>query len=146
MTNNILSIHIDIFYQNFNIGEIIPAQQDKQTAAVPKRISYHHSFEKYIQNLLPSFSIVYVKKFDLYANKNAKYLTYRFNDYIKMSDGKRKIIKYTIKVKDSIGPKNIEERDRQFLVETIIHAVEFKNQYENSIKKKPEIIEIVENN
>ena len=59
---------------------------------------------------------------------------------------KRKIIKYTIKVKDSIGPKNIEERDRHFLVETIIHAVEFKNQYENSIKKKPEIIEIVENN
>ena len=59
---------------------------------------------------------------------------------------KRKIIKYTITVKDSIGPKNIEERDRQFLVETIIHAVEFKNQYENSIKKKPEIIEIVENN
>ena len=59
---------------------------------------------------------------------------------------KRKIIKYTIKVKDSIGPKNIEERDRQFLEETIIHAVEFKNQYENSIKKKPEIIEIVENN
>ena len=59
---------------------------------------------------------------------------------------KRKIIKYTIKVKDSIGPKNIEERDQQFLVETIIHAVEFKNQYENSIKKKPEIIEIVENN
>ena len=59
---------------------------------------------------------------------------------------KRKIIKYTIKVKDSIGPKNIEERDPQFLVETIIHAVEFKNQYENSIKKKPEIIEIVENN
>ena len=56
---------------------------------------------------------------------------------------KRKIIKYTIKVKDSIGPKNIEERDQQFLVETIIHAVEFKNQYENSIKKKPEIIEIV---
>ena len=26
MTNNILSIHIDIFYQNFNIGEIILAQ------------------------------------------------------------------------------------------------------------------------
>ena len=69
MTNNILSIHIDIFYQNFNIGEIILAQQDEQTAAVPKRISYHHSFEKYIQNLLPSFSIVYVKKFHLYASK-----------------------------------------------------------------------------
>ena len=113
---------------------------------MPKRISYHHSFEKYIQNFLPSFSIVYVKKFDFCSNKNAKYLIYRFNDYIKTSDGEGQIIKYTMKVKDSIGPKKIEERDRQFLVEKIIHAAEFKNQYENSIKKKPEIMETVENN
>ena len=34
-------------------------------------------------------------------HKNAKYLFYRFNDYIKMSGGKRQIIKHTLKVKDS---------------------------------------------
>ena len=56
---------------------------------------------------------------DLYAHKNAKYLFYRFNDYIKMSAGKRKAIKHTIKVKDLIVPKKIEERDRQFLVKKI---------------------------
>ena len=37
MTNNSLSIHI----YNF-----ILAQQDDQTAPVPKRISYHHNFGK----------------------------------------------------------------------------------------------------
>ena len=42
--------------------------------------------------------------------------------------------------------KKIEERDMQFLVEKIIHSVEFSNPYENSIKKKPEIIETVESN
>ena len=31
-------------------------------------------------------------------------------------------------------------------MEKIIHAVEFKNPYENSIEKKPEIVETVENN
>ena len=34
----------------------------------------------------------------------------------------------------------------QFLVEKIIHAVEFKNPYENCIEKKSEIIDTVESN
>ena len=63
-----------------------------------------------------------------------------------MTTLKCQTIKYTLKVKDSIGLKKIEERDQQFLVEKIIHAVEFKNPYENYIEKKPEIIETVENN
>ena len=83
----------DIFYQNFNIGKnfynFVLAQQDDQIAPVSKRISYNHSFEKYIQDFLLSFSIDNVKKFDLYAHKNAKYLFYRFNDYVKMSGGKK---------------------------------------------------------
>ena len=153
MTNNSLSIHIesgDIFYQNFNTGEnfynFLTAQQNDQTATVPKRFSYHHSFEHYLQNFLPSFSLDNVDKFDLYSNKYAKYLLYRFNDYIKMSDGKKQIIKHTLKIKDSIDLKKIEERDIQFLVEKLIHGVEFQNPYENSIEKKPRIIETVEKN
>ena len=153
MTNNSLSIHIesgDIFFQNFNTNEnfynFLLAQQNGETAPIPKRISHHHSFEKYMQNFLPSFSIDDVKKFDLYAHKNAKYLFYRFSDFIKMSGGKKQIIKHTLKVKDFIGLKRIEERDQQFLVEKIIHAAEFKNHYENSVEKNPEIIDTVESN
>ena len=62
-----------------------------------------------------------------------------------MSGGKRQTIKHTLKFKDSIGLKKIEERDREFLVEKIIHAVEFKNMFGNSIEKKPEIIETFQN-
>ena len=118
----------------------------RSSSSVPKRISYHHSFEKYIQNFLPSFLINDVKKFDLYVQNNAKYLFYRFNNYIKMSGGKRQTIKHTSKVKDSIGLKKIEKRDRQFLVDKVIHTVEFKNTYENSTDKKAEIIDTEENN
>ena len=71
---------------------------------------------------------------------------YRFNDYIKMSGGKIKIIKHTFQIKDTVGLKKIEERDKQFLVEKIIHCVEFQNPYENSIQKKPKITETVEKN
>ena len=39
--------------------------------------------------------------------------------------------------------KKIAERDRQFLVEKIIHGVKFSNPYENSIEKKPEQLKLL---
>ena len=65
---------------------------------------------------------------------------------LKFQVKKKQIIKHTLKIKDSIGLKKIEEQDRQFLVEKIIHGDEFQNPYGNSTAKKPEIIETVEKN
>ena len=70
-----------------------------------------------MSNFLQSFSFNDIENFDLFTHKNSKYLFYRFNEYIKMYSGKRKIMKHTLKVKDSIGLRKIEEKNRQFLVE-----------------------------
>ena len=98
MTNNSLPIHIEsgnIFYQYFNTNEdlynFLLAQQDETKLIVPKRTSYHNSFERYTENFLPSFSIDDVEKFDLFANKNSKYLFYKFNDQIDASGGEGKL-------------------------------------------------------
>ena len=152
-TSNRLSIHIangDIYYGNHNSGEnlynFLIDQQNEDTAFIPRKFAYRNSFEKYISSFLPAFSIDDVEKYDLYANKNSKYLFYRFNEYIKAYGGKRRKIKHTQKLKDSIRLKKIEERNKQFLVEKIIHSVEFQNPYTNSVEQKPEIIDIVETN
>ena len=153
MTNDNLSIHVEsgnIFYQNFimngNFYSFLEAQQDKIKAIIPKRISYHNSFGKYINKYLPSFSIDDAEKFDLFANKNLKYLFYKFNDKIEALGREKRNIRYTAKMKDSISLKKIEERDRQFLLEKIVHSIEFSNPYESPIEKKPEIIAFVESN
>ena len=152
MTLNKLSIHIesgDIFYENFDTGEnfynFLMAQQNDETAFVPKKVSYENSFENYINSFLQSFSINDVEKFDLFSNKNVKYLFYKFNDYIRAWQQKKKI-KHTQKIKDSVGLKKIEDRNKQFLIEKIIHGIEFINYYENSIEKKTEIIDTLESN
>ena len=49
-------------------------------------------------------------------------------------------------MKDSIGIQKVEEKSKQFLIEKIIHGVEFNNPYNIEIEKKPEIIETVEMN
>ena len=102
MTSNRLSIHIssgDIYYENHNTGESIYTflvdRQNEDEAFIPKKFAYKNYFEKYISNFLPSFSIDDVEKYDLYANKNLKYMFYRFNEYIKADGGKRREIKHT---------------------------------------------------
>ena len=123
------------------------AQQDETKAIIPKRIAYHYSFEKHIKNYLPFFSVDDLEKFDLYANKNSKYLLYKLNDWIQSLQGAEKlIIRYTSKAKDSVSLKSIEEKDRQFLIEKIIHGIEFNNPYNILSEKKPEIIDTVEKN
>ena len=74
---------------------------------------------------MPGFSIDDVEKYDLHANKNSKYLFYRFNDYVKAYGSKRRKIRHTQKLKDSAGLKKVEDRKKQFLIEKIIHSVEF---------------------
>ena len=58
----------------------------------------------------------------------------------------RQKIKHTIKMLNSIGMQEIEEKSKQFLIEKIIHDNEFKNLYKIQTEKKSEIIKTVESN
>ena len=107
MTNNSLSIHIesgDIFYDNFNTNEnfygFVLAQQDESKQVMPKRISYHYSFDKYIKKYLPSFSIGEGEELDLLSDKNSKYLLYKFNDCIESLGAEKILIRHSLKAKD----------------------------------------------
>ena len=153
MTNNSLSIHVEsgnIFYQNFNTNEnvysVLLAQQDETKWVVPKRISYSYSFENHIQGYLPLFSIDDAEKHDFYSNKNAKYLLYKFNDWIESMEGEKLLIHHTAKTKDDFSLKTTESTDGQFLIEKLIQNIKFKYHYQNSTEKTPEIIETIESN
>ena len=153
MTENNLSIHVesgDIFYDNHNTDEnfysFLLSQQNDEAAYVPKKFSYKNSFETYIGSFLQSFSIDDQEKFDLLAFKNSKYLFYRFNDFIKAYGNPRYKLLHTRKMLDSVGIKKIEEKNKQFLIEKIIHGIEFENLYAKSSEKKPEILSTIERN
>ena len=153
MTQNKLSIHVesgDIFYDNHNTGEnfynFLLSQQNDEAAYVPRKLSYKNSFEAYISSFLQSFSIDDQEKFDLLAFKNSKYLFYRFNDFIKAYGNPRYKLLHTRKMLDTVGLKKIEEKNKQFLLEKIIHGIEFENLYATDSERKPEIIYTIEKN
>ena len=111
-----------------------------------KIISYQNSFEAYISTFLPDFSIDDQEKFDLLASKNSKYLFYCFNDFIKAYGNPRYKILHTRKMFDTVGKKKIEEKNKQFLIEKIIHKVEFESIYHSNPEKKPEIMSTIKSN
>ena len=47
---------------------------------------------------------------------------------------------------DSVGLKKVEEKTKQFLIEKVIHEVEFENQYNTVSEKKPKIMSTIEGN
>ena len=139
MTQNKLSIHVesgDIFYNNHNTAEnlysFLLSQQNDEAAYFPKKFSYNNSFEKYISSFLPNFSIDDQEKFDLLAFKNSKYLFYRINDFVKAYGNPRYKLIHTRKISDSVGLKKVEDKNKQFLIEKIIHCVELENFYQSN--------------
>ena len=122
------------------------SQQNGEAAYVPKKTSYRNSFEAYIGSFLPSFSIKNQEKFDLLACKNSKYLFYCFNDFIKAYGNPRYKLLHTRKMLDTVGLKKLEEKNKQFLLEKIIHGIEFENLYATNSEGKPEIMSIIERN
>ena len=109
------------------------AQKDKLKQFIPKLISYHYSFEKYTRSYLPSFSLEEINKLDLLSNKNAKYLLYKFNDWIESMGAAKNLIRHTSK-------------DKRFLIKRIIGKIENKNPYEIKTEKESENMLEIEKN
>ena len=111
-----------------------------------KKFSYRNSFETYVSSSLQSFTIDDQEKFDLLAFKNSKYLFYRFNDFIKAYGNPRYKLLHTKKMLDTVGLQKVEYINKQFLLEKIIHGVEFENLYATDSEKNPKIMFTIEGN
>ena len=126
------------------LGKISTITQENDDAAfVPKKFSYRRSFQSYISQFLQVFSMGDVEKYDLFAHKNSKYLSYCFKDYIKAYVNSIHKTKHPRRILDYFGIQKIEQKSKQFLIEKIIHSVEFENPYNIEIENKTEIIEFI---
>ena len=121
LTNNSLSIHVErgnIFYDNFSTNEnfynFLLAQQDETKWFIPKRISYHRSFERYMKQFLPAFSLEESDKYDFLTNKSSNYLLYKFSDWIELLNAEKIKIRHSSVVKNDVGLIGIEKKTTSF--------------------------------
>ena len=69
---------------------------------------------------------------------------YKYNMWMESMEGGKHPIHRTAKTKDDFSLKTIESTDRHFFIRKLIRNIEFEDHYQNSIEKKPEKTEAIE--
>ena len=84
-----LSIHIEtgnVYFDGYNtnesIYEFLLSQQDETKQKVHATLSYSDTFSNYMRNFLDDIDHETVDKYNVFTNKNVKYLSHRFNDFL----------------------------------------------------------------
>ena len=73
---------------------------------------------------LQNFGIIEVDKSDLYSNKNAKFLMYRYNPYLESTHQFKKIIRHTQKVNNRFSLEKLQSVNWQYFIEQIMRQVD----------------------
>ena len=122
-----LSIHIgtgNISYENYNINELIfdflLRQQDETKKIIHATLTYKDSFSNYLRYFLDNIDTETVDKSDFFTNKNVKYHFYMFSDYSLFSVQNTVRVRHSKIVKSEIVMKEVQNREWQYLVESVI--------------------------
>ena len=100
-------------------------QQDETKQIIHATLTYRDSFSNYLKYFLDDLDNETVKKFDLFAHKNVKYLFYKFNDYLLFNGLNTVPMRHSKINENKIVMEEIQNRDWQYLVESVIKLVKY---------------------
>ena len=102
-------------------------KQDETKQIVPATLICKYFFSNYLKYFLDDIDNETVEKIDFFAHKNVKYLYFKFNDYL-LFNGLNKVPLIQSKINENkIVMEEIQNRDSQYLVESVIKLVETDN-------------------
>ena len=99
-------------------------QQDETKQVIHATLAYNESFLNYLKYFLDDVDNETVKKFDFFVHKNVKYLFYKFKDYLLFSGLNTVPVRHSKINEHKIVREEIQNRDWQYLVESVIKLVE----------------------
>ena len=136
MKQNRLSIHSstgDLYYDGVNTNEslfdFIISQENTTKKRIREKLYYGGTFEQYLSEFLPAFNADADAKLDTLTNKSIKYLLYRYNDYLVYKVFDPSPIIHTKLSTDEVVMEKLQDRDWQYLIESLIYKVEKEKDY-----------------
>ena len=131
-----LSIHTstgDLYYDAVNTNEslydLIASQKNTLKKRTREKLYYGGTFEQYLSDFLPAFDADADAKLDTLTNKSIKYLFYRYNDYLVYKGIEASSIIHTKLSADEVVMENLQNRDWQYLIESLIYKIEKNKEY-----------------
>ena len=141
LTDNKLKIHSEtgnIYHNdqdtNESIFDFILKQQNPYTGYINHNFVFDRYYVTYFDWLLNGFTAYEKNKLDVFANKNSKFLFYHFNDYLKEARLELKQIKHPTVTQDYIAAEEIQNRNWQYFVESVLKISE-KEKNKQPIKR-----------
>ena len=129
----------NIFYNNYNTNESIYNfsldQQDETKEVIHATLKYKDSFSIYLKYFLDDIDNETVEKFSLSAHKNVKYLFYKFNDYLLFNGLNTVPVRHSKINENEIVMEEIQNRDSQYLAESVIKLVEHDECHVKTLSK-----------
>ena len=136
MKQNRLSIHSttgDLYYDGINTNEslldFIASQKNFTKKRIKEKLYYSGTFEQYLSDFLPAFDADTNAKLDILTNKSIKYLFYRYNDYLVYKGFEPLPVIHTKLSTDKAVMEKLQNRNWQYLVESLIFKVEKDKDY-----------------
>ena len=136
MKENNLSVHIksgDLYYNGTNTGkslyDFVLSQSDFSKKIVKEKLYYAGTFEDYLSQNLAGFNAEADAQLDTLTNKCIKYLFYRYNESLVFAGLEPAFVVHTKVSADEIALENLQIRDWQYLVVTIIETAETNKDY-----------------
>ena len=107
----------------------ILSQQDETKKIVDANLYYLDSFENYLKEYLAGIDADTDTRFDTLTNKNIKCFFYKYNDFLLSRGlGAREIRNNKLSA-DEIVMEDLQNRDWQYLIESLIYKVEKDRDY-----------------
>ena len=103
-------------------------------------LSYAGPFLEYIRDFFDDLDAETADRFDLLTNKNIKYIFYRHNDFLLSKNLPTNLIKHTKVSEEKIVLEEIQNRDWQDLVKTLICYVGKKQHLKTLLKKESKMM------
>ena len=148
MKENNLSIHIqtgDLYYNGTNTGEsiynFVLDQNDSSKKIVNEKLYYTGTFGEYLSEFLAGFRAEEDAQLDMLTNKSIKYLFYRCNESLVFAGLDLTFIVHTKVSADEVVLESLQDRDWQYLIETVIEKTETdKGYFKIKTKEDPEML------
>ena len=135
MTENKIFIHIkmgNLYYDKMNTNEALHnffmSQQDEKKKLINAPFCYGGDFRNYLKKFLMGVDSETDDKFDMLTNKIIKYLFYQHIDFLLLKNLPTVLIRDRKIVDDYIAIEEIQNRNWQYLIESLISRVEDENQ------------------
>ena len=119
-------MHYDTVNTNKSLFDFISLQKNTLKKRIKEKLYYGGTFEQYLSEFLPVFDSDANANLDTLTNKCIKYLFYGYNDYLVYKGFEPSSLIHTKLSTDEVIMENLQNRDWQYLIESLIYKIKKK--------------------